>query len=183
MLNWGEMEMTTFTYSVGNKDCKVEGQGGLQLWKVGGQGGPLKRWGPRSKVGGQALPQQNLRILQLLTTKISVDNMYERWRRERNFCYVCGKTSFWCHLWPKMGATVASMSKEMGANPRRWGPLTPWPPLIYITAFRNGRWTSFCESTKKWTDFASFNWKNGLSKMHCCIVTIGPTLITTSVNQ
>ena len=53
-----------------------------------------------------------------------------------------------------MGATVAPISKKLGANPIRWGPLAPWPPLISIA---------------------------GYNAIFCCEIIIGPVAISASV--
>ena len=52
--------------------------------------------------------------------------------RAKILLYFVGKPHFDVFRDQKMGATVAPMSKKLGANPKRWGPLAPWPPLISI---------------------------------------------------
>ena len=49
----------------------------------------------------------------------------ERRRRERKFCYIFRETRI---LMPAV--VEAPISKKLRANPKRWGPLAPWPPFI-----------------------------------------------------
>ena len=54
--------------------------------------------------------------------------------RAKFLVYFAGSPNFDACCGQKMGATVAPISKKLGANPKRWGPLAPWPPLISIAA-------------------------------------------------
>ena len=45
--------------------------------------------------------------------------------RAKFFVYFAGSTNFDACCGQKMGATVAPISKKLGANPKRWGPLAP----------------------------------------------------------
>ena len=55
--------------------------------------------------------------------------------RAKSLLYFAGKPHFDACCDQKMGATVAPISKKLVANPKRWGSLAPWPPLISIADF------------------------------------------------
>ena len=120
--------------------------------KLGPRWSPtLKSWGPHSKVGGQVsdfdcTSQAKFTYCNFSTPspKISVDEMCERRRRERNFCYIFQETLIlipfvtkrWGPRWPP--------------SPKRWGPIQKdgghwplgprlFPSLLFTHPLFNGR--------------------------------------------